>query len=204
MSRKSHWEAIYAASSPEQLAWHQATPRLSLDMIAAAALPYMAAIIDVGGGASTLVDYLLDEGYLAVTVLDIAANALLAAQARLGPRAEDVIWIEGDILTTPLPQQYDLWHDRAVFHFLTNPGEQGQYIAAVRAGLKIGGHLVIAAFAPAGPAQCAGLDVVRCTPQTLGAQFGAGFHLVRSELHTHVTPWGSHQEFVFCHFHRHA
>jgi SAM-dependent methyltransferase len=204
MNRKSHWESIYGAKNPEQMTWHQATPALSLDMIAAAAQPYTAAILDVGGGASTLVDHLLDQGYLDVTVLDIAANALAAAEARLGPRAEDVTWLEGDILDMPLPRQYDVWHDRAVFHFLTAEADQAQYIAVMRSALKVNGHLILATFAPDGPERCANLDAVRYAPEELCALVGGGFHLVRSELHTHVTPWGSHQEFVFCHFHRHA
>lgn len=204
MNRKRHWEAVYQSWSPDQLAWHQATPSLSLDMIAAASLPDTAAIIDVGGGASTLVDYLLDQGYLDITVLDIAASALTAAQARLGARAEDVTWLEQDILHAELPQRYDLWHDRAVFHFLVDPAEQERYIAAVQAALKINGHLIVAAFAPDGPARCSNLDVARYAPEQLCDKFGPGFHLVRSQLRTHVTPWGSQQQFVFCHFHRHG
>jgi len=203
MSRKSHWEALYQANSPEQLAWHQATPSLSLDMIAAAALPDTAAIIDVGGGDSTLVDYLLDAGYRDVTVLDIAGHALSAAQARLGARAEDGQWIEGDILQVQLPRRYDLWHDRAVFHFLVDPADQDRYVAALLAALNVNGHLIVATFAPGGPARCADLDVVRYGPQDLCAKFGPDFHLVRTELHTHVTPWGTYQQFNFCHFHRH-
>jgi SAM-dependent methyltransferase len=204
MNRKHHWEAIYATNSPEQLAWHQATPHLSLDMIAAAALPLAAPIIDVGGGASTLVDYLLDQGYLDITVLDIAPAALLAAQARLGARAEDVYWLEGDILETSLKPRYDLWHDRAVFHFLTDPHDQARYVSAVQSTLRAGGHLIIAAFAPDGPSRCADLDAVRYSPEDLCEKLGGGFHLVRSQLCTHVTPWGRQQQFVFCHFHRHA
>ena len=203
MSRKSHWEALYQANSPEQLAWHQATPSLSLDMIAAAALPETGAIIDVGGGASTLVDYLLDAGYLDVTVLDIAGQALAAAQARLGARAEDVHWIEGDILQMKLPRRYDLWHDRAVFHFLVDPTDQERYVEALLAALNVNGHLIVATFAPSGPARCANLDVVRYGPEDLCARFGPDFHLVRTELRTHVTPWGTCQQFNFCHFHRH-
>jgi SAM-dependent methyltransferase len=204
MSRKSHWEAVYQSNSPEQLAWHQATPSLSLDMIAATALPYTAAIIDIGGGASTLVDYLLDQGYLDVTVFDIAANALAAAQARLGARAEDVTWEEGDILHAELTQRYDLWHDRAVFHFLVDPAEQACYVATMRAALKVNGYLIVATFAPDGPASCSDLDVVRYAPDELCDKFGQGFHLVRNQLQTHVTPWGTQQQFVFCQFHRHS
>lgn len=204
MNRKSHWEAIYGAKSPEELTWHQATPHLSLEMIAASALPDHAAIVDVGGGASTLVDHLLEQGYGDVTVLDIAAAALSAAQARLGARAEDVTWIEGDVLQVTLPPRYDLWHDRAVFHFLVDPAEQEQYVAAVRSALKIGGYLVVATFAPDGPARCSNLDVLRYGAEELSARFGSGFHLVRSEHQMHTTPWGSHQAFLFCHLHRHS
>jgi SAM-dependent methyltransferase len=204
MNRKRHWEALYHAKTPEQMAWHQATPRLSLDMIAAAALPYTAAIVDVGGGASTLVDHLLDEGYLDVTVLDIAANSLAAAQARLGARAEDVTWLAADILQAELPQRYDVWHDRALFHFLADPAERARYMAAARAALKENGHLIVATFAPDGPTRCADLDVVRFAPEQLCETVGPGFYLVSSELRTHVTPWNSHQQFLFCHFHRHG
>jgi SAM-dependent methyltransferase len=204
MNRKSHWEAVYGAKSPEQLTWHQATPHLSLEMIAASTLPLNAAVIDVGGGASTLVDHLLYEGYSDLTVLDIAANALAAAQARLGARAEDVTWLEADVLHTALQQRYDLWHDRAVFHFLVDPADQERYVATVRSALKIGGYLILATFAPDGPARCSNLEVVRYSAEALGARVGSGFHLVRSEHQTHTTPWGSHQEFLFCHFHRHG
>jgi SAM-dependent methyltransferase len=203
MDHKNDWEAISRAKDPAQLAWHQSTPHLSLDMIAASAVPYTAAIVDVGGGASTLVDYLLDQGYLDVTVFDISANALSAAQARLGARAEDVRWIQGDILRAELPKQYDLWHDRAVFHFLVDPADQRRYVAVLRAALKVNGHFIVATSAPDGPSRCANLDVIRYSPEDLSEKFGAGFHLVESEPQTHVTPWGTHQQFVFCHFHRH-
>jgi SAM-dependent methyltransferase len=203
VTRKTHWETVYGAKTPEQLTWYQATPRLSLEMVSDAALPYTAAIIDVGGGASTLADHLLAEGYLDISVLDIASSALAAAEARLGPRAGDVHWIEGDILDVELSRRYDLWHDRAVFHFLVDEAERQRYVAAVRSALKVGGHLIVATFAPTGPTRCSNLDVVRYAPDELGDVLGQGFHLVRSEAESHVTPWGSSQEFVFCHFHRH-
>jgi SAM-dependent methyltransferase len=201
--RKQHWEQVYGAKTPEQLTWYQATPKLSLEMVADAALPYSAAIIDVGGGASTLADHLLDQGYLDVSVLDIASSALAAAEARLGARAGDIHWIEGDILEVELPRRYDLWHDRAVLHFMVDELERERYVTAVRAALKVGGHLIVATFATTGPTRCSNLDVVRYAPAELSAVLGRGFHLVRSEAETHVTPWGSAQEFVFCHFHRH-
>ncbi len=203
MNRKAHWEKIYQSRSPEQLAWHQTAPQLSLEMVADAALPYSAALIDVGGGASTLVDHLLEQGYLDVTVLDIAGSGLAAAQARLGARAADVTWIEADILQVALPQRFLLWHDRAVFHFLSTAADQERYITAVRAALKPGGHVIIATFAEDGPQRCSDLDVVRYTPEQVCAVFGAGFHLVRSQCKTHVTPWESNQQYLFCHFHRH-
>jgi SAM-dependent methyltransferase len=204
MSTKHHWETIYQTKQLDQVGWYQADPRCSLELIANAAVPYTAELIDVGGGASMLVDHLVDQGYRHITVLDIAAAALSAAQARLGARAGDVTWLEADITTVYLaPARFNLWHDRAVFHFLVDPAQRAAYIAAVHRALKPGGDLIIATFAPDAPAKCSGLDVVRYAPDDLQHTFGEEFHLVENVTETHITPSGVQQPFVYCRFRRH-
>jgi SAM-dependent methyltransferase len=156
-------------------------------------------VIDVGCGASTFVDDILDRGYSNVTLLDLSQAALEAARVRLGERASQVKWICADVTNAPLPDRaYDFWHDRAVFHFLRDAQARSRYVDAVRRSLKPGGHIVVATFGPHGPEKCSGLDVLRFTPETLHAEFGSDFAKVGSTTEMHTTPWGSEQEFVYC------
>lgn len=199
MGRKEHWEAVYGKKKPDEVSWYQAEPTLSLKLIDQAAGQRPASVIDVGGGASTLVDRLLGRPTMKVTVLDLSGAALGAAQQRLGPQAGSVNWIEADILNVDLPEgAYDIWHDRAVFHFLTDAADRRRYVEQVSRSVKIGGHVLVATFDADGPTKCSGLDVARYSPDELHAQFGSAFRLVRSEHESHVTPWGAIQKFVYC------
>ena len=201
MNGKSHWDRIYRSTSPELVSWYQAEQPLSLDLIRRAVPDPSAAIIDVGGGASTLVDHLLAAGYHRLTVLDLSGVALAATQTRLGTAATPVVWLEADVLTVPFsPGRFDLWHDRAVFHFLTDPSERRRYIAQLRRAVRPGGQVVIASFAPDGPTHCSGLEVARYSPDGLQAELGAGFHLLTSAREEHRTPNGRTQAFTYCLF----
>lgn len=165
--------------------------------------PRSAEIIDVGGGASTLVDDLLADGYPSLTVLDLSIAALSAAKARLGSRAANVRWIEADIQEASLPAHgYDVWHDRAVFHFLIAPRERQAYLEALLQAIKPEGHLIIATFAEDGPEQCSGLPVMRYSPEQLQAEFGSSFTLIEHAEEQHRTPLGGFQKFIYCHFRR--
>ncbi|RYE07104.1 MAG: class I SAM-dependent methyltransferase [Sphingobacteriaceae bacterium] len=199
MKDQQHWDAVYSARTEDEMSWFQQYPKTSLDFIKLFNLPLNANIIDVGGGASTLVDDLLAENYSKISVLDISAAALEVAQNRLGQKSSSVQWIEGDITTVALPEnQYDLWHDRAVFHFLTDAKDRQDYVAQLTKALKQGGHLVISTFAEGGPQQCSNLPVVRYSPESLQREFGAAFALQDHAFETHVTPFGTQQEFVYC------
>ncbi len=172
---------------------------MSLQFIRNTGVPKHAHILDVGAGASVLVDDLLHAGYHNLSVLDISAAALHAAQARLGKSAVQVNWIEGDITRLELPKaSVDVWHDRAVFHFLTDAQERQCYVQAVQHAVKPGGHVIVATFAEDGPLQCSGLEIVRYRPETLHGEFGEEFELVRSEHEVHHTPSGADQKFVYC------
>ncbi|MFP5402831.1 MAG: class I SAM-dependent methyltransferase [Gammaproteobacteria bacterium] len=198
VDRRAHWESVYRNKAADQVGWFQPHAVSSLRLIERCAGPD-AQVIDVGGGASVLVDDLLDAGYRRVTVLDLAESALAASRARLGERAQAVEWIAGDITRVELPAaRFDVWHDRAVFHFLTDPGDRARYVAQVLRAVKPGGHVIVATFGPGGPLQCSGLDVVRYDPDALHAQFGASFRLLGHETEIHHTPAGKDQEFVYC------
>ncbi|PZV04106.1 MAG: SAM-dependent methyltransferase [Cyanobium sp.] len=203
MTSKKHWETIYATKAPESLSWYQAHADDSLRLLQAAGLPLDAAIIDVGGGASTLVDDLLNLGYQRITVLDLSGTALAVTKERLGARAAAVQWLEADILTATLPDQaYDVWHDRAVFHFLTSPADQQAYVQAVLQALKPGGTLLLETFAEDGPTTCSGLPVVRYSPVRLQETLGNAFSLLSHERFSHRTPGGAEQHFLSCRFQR--
>jgi SAM-dependent methyltransferase len=198
MADKNHWEHVYRTKNPQTVSWFQPEAEVSLRLIRSAS-DSAAAVIDVGGGASTLVDGLLDAGYRDLTVLDLSGAALAAARERLGTRAAGVHWLEGDILQAALPAQaYDVWHDRAVFHFLTDPAERAAYVRQVLHAVKPGGHVIVASFAENGPQQCSGLPVMRYAPGELHAQFGTPFTLLHHEREEHRTPGGTVQQFVYC------
>lgn len=203
MDAKSHWDRIYASKNTDEVSWYQNRAECSLNLIHRAGMGESTSIIDVGGGASTLVDDLLDAGYRNITVLDLAGTALQAARARLGDRASEVQWREADILEAELPESgYDLWHDRAVFHFLTSSDGRRAYADVVHHALKPGGFLVLATFAEDGPTECSGLPVMRYRPEELQAEFGEGFDLVDQQKEQHQTPSGVTQSFVYCLFRR--
>ncbi len=199
MDIKTHWSNIYTTKQPTDVSWYQVEPTRSLDFIAASGIPHDAPIIDVGAGASTLVDHLLKRGYSDITLLDISGEALGKTRERLGADAERVRWIEGDATTVNLPAaHYALWHDRAVFHFLTDADARKRYIEQVLRALKPGGHVIVATFASDGPEKCSGLEVVRYDAETLHDTFGASFTPISSARETHQTPWGSEQRFIYC------
>lgn len=203
MQQKQHWDTVYSTKSTDSVSWYQERAGRSLRLVHETALPVSASIIDVGGGASTLVDDLLGEGYSSVTVLDLSAAALSAARMRLGERAESVTWIEANITDVTLPAGvYDVWHDRAVFHFLTTTEERRAYIATLLRSLKPDGHVIIATFADDGPIQCSGLPVMRYSPSALHAEFGSAFTLLKQEREEHHTPSGAVQKFIYCYFRR--
>lgn len=201
--RHRHWEGIYRTKATDQVSWFQTHARSSLHLIQGSGAGLDAGIIDVGGGASVLADNLLDAGYRNLTVLDIAESALKTSCQRLGKRAQQVNWLVADITQAQLPfAAYDVWHDRAVFHFLTDPADRERYVQLVLRAVKPGGHVIVAAFGPDGPLQCSGLDVVRYAPAALHAEFGARFRLLRHEAEVHHTPAGKAQEFVYCYCRR--
>jgi ubiquinone/menaquinone biosynthesis C-methylase UbiE len=200
MEPKSHWEHIYSTRAANGVSWYQPHATRSLGLIRGVASGPDTRIIDVGGGASTLVDDLLAGGMSALTVLDISASALQVAQRRLGPQAERVRWITADITRIELEEAAcDVWHDRAVFHFLTDPADRAAYVAQVKRAVRRGGHVIVAAFGPDGPEQCSGLPVVRYGPGQLHAQFGGDFELLDHVAEQHRTPAGTVQQFVYCH-----
>jgi len=201
MDRKAHWEHVYSTRSADTVSWFQPRAVRSLRLIAAAGVPRDAAIIDVGGGASLLVDDLLSAGHTDLTVLDLSATALAAARARLGPKASAVHWIEGDVTHADLPvDSVDLWHDRAAFHFLVDDADRAAYLATLRRALRPGGHVVIATFAEDGPERCSGLTVRRYSAPRLHEAFGQDLTLLSEEREEHVTPGGAVQRFQYAVF----
>lgn len=199
MQSKEHWERVYSTKAPDAVSWYQQHAEHSLRLIEATGVTRTASIIDVGGGASTLVDDLLARNYQNVTVLDLSAAALDSARKRLGARSGSVTWLESDITKAELPlHAYDLWHDRAVFHFLTAPESRHAYVQAVLRSVKPGGHVIVATFAEDGPLQCSGLPVMRYNATRLHAEFGEAFTLLSHEKEAHHTPFGTTQQFTYC------
>jgi len=199
MSLKTHWEHIHETKTSNQVSWYQEHPTQSLQLIAETGVDNAGQIIDVGGGISTLVDDLLTNGYQHISVLDISAAALHTSQQRLGAHAKKVAWLQADVTQAQLPRQfYDIWHDRAVFHFLIDPADRQSYVNTVRAAVKPGGHVIVATFANDGPEKCSGLPVVRYAPASLHHEFGAGFELLNSANEVHHTPFGTEQKFIYC------
>jgi SAM-dependent methyltransferase len=204
MSKSEHWNQVYQAKSIDGVSWYQRRPDLSLALIAASGAGKDAGVIDVGGGASTLVDCLLDDGYTRLAVLDISGAALNHSRARLGARARTVEWFETDVTSFEPPHRFGVWHDRAVFHFLTAADDRRGYLATLHRTLQPGGTVVISTFALDGPAKCSGLDVVRYDEQTIGAELGAEFELQEVRREPHITPWQSEQRFIYFRFQRHS
>lgn len=204
MTAKAHWDRVYEAGDTAEMSWYQARPALSLALIEKSLPDRAAPMIDVGGGASTLVDHLLAAGYSDITVLDLAESAVTAARERVmsaGLPAERVTWLTGDVLTLELPTaHYALWHDRAVFHFLTDPADQQRYVARVRGSVRPDGAVIVATFAADGPPRCSGLEVARYSSEALHAVFGSHFQLVGSRREVHETPAGVAQAFTYCVF----
>jgi SAM-dependent methyltransferase len=199
MEPKTHWEKVYGTKRPDQVSWYRPHLEQSIELIEGAGAHRDAHVIDVGGGESTLVDDLLARGYRNVCVLDISATALDVARKRLGASADKVVWICGDVTTVALPRhRYDVWHDRAVFHFLTASEDRVAYVRQVAEAVKPGGHVIVAAFGPEGPTRCSGLDVVRYDPQALHDEFGPRFKLIKHLVEEHRTPAGAIQQFVYC------
>jgi ubiquinone/menaquinone biosynthesis C-methylase UbiE len=202
MDSKTHWEKIYADKAPNQVSWYRPHLETSLALIELSASDRSSSIIDVGGGESTLVDDLLARGYVNVTVLDISQTAIDANRKHLGKEtSERVHWIAGDVTQVTLPPSaYDVWHDRAVFHFLTAPADRAAYVRQVARAVKRGGHVIVSVFGPQGPLKCSGLEIVRYDAESLHKEFGAQFHLLGSSFEQHSTPFGTVQQFIYCRF----
>jgi SAM-dependent methyltransferase len=198
---KKHWEAVYETKNPDQVSWTQEVPKTSLDFFHSFALRKTAKIIDIGGGDSKLVDSLLDEGFENITVLDISARALEKAKQRLGDRAGKVRWVVSDITAFQADTTYDVWHDRATFHFLTSPDQVSKYMEIARK--SVAGFLTIGTFSDQGPKKCSGLDIKQYTEETLTAELEKSFDKIRCVTEDHVTPFGTKQNFLFCSFRRH-
>lgn len=199
MDRQTHWEKIYSEKASDAVSWYRPHLETSIELMEQAAADRSASIIDIGGGESTLIDDLLARGYQNVTVLDISQTAIDTTKKRLGTASKNVRWLIGDITTIKLePRSYDLWHDRAVFHFLTSTDERGAYVRQVASAVKPGGYVIVSTFGPEGPTKCSGLDVVRYDEESLHKEFGVRFHLLRSSKELHQTPFGTVQQFLYC------
>lgn len=199
MDTENHWERVYGTKAPDQVSWFRPHLETSLALIERAAGGRMTSIIDVGGGASSLVDDLIARGYTDVTVLDISQAALDMAKQRLGEAGKFVHWLHADVTRGDLPaQSFDVWHDRAVFHFLTQPEQRIAYVQNVARAVKPGGHVIVSTFGPEGPDKCSGLDVMRYDADALHDEFGGRFRLVDSSKELHDTPFGTTQQFLYC------
>lgn len=199
MSEARHWDKIYREKAPDRVSWYRPHLETSFALIQKAVSDRSASIIDVGGGESTLVDDLLLNGFRNVTVLDISQTAIDVTRQRLGPVANKVSWLSGDITKIDLAgKSFDVWHDRAVFHFLTSPEQRIAYVGQVARTVKRGGHVLVSTFGPEGPKKCSGLDVVRYDSESLHAEFGVHFELLESFKEMHETPFGTTQQFLYC------
>jgi len=200
--RQAHWDNVYRTKREDEVSWFQASPSVSLDLIHAAGIGRDASIIDIGGGASRLVDALLDEGFVDLTVLDLSEESLNATKARLGARAHAVTWIVADVTRWQPTRAYDVWHDRAAFHFLTEPEDRTAYAERVLRAVRPSGHVIVGTFAPDGPERCSGLPVVRHDAESIGHVLGPWFELIESRHHDHRTPMGGSQKFQFSRYRR--
>jgi len=202
IDRKKHWDSVYQDKSSSDVSWYQEEPLLSLELIRGAQLSRDEPIIDVGGGASVLVDYLCKEGFTNLAVLDISKKALSCAKHRLGDLAQDIEWYESDITQFEAPHPFSLWHDRAVFHFLTDASDRKAYIKALKQALRPGGCLIIAAFAIGGPEKCSGLDIVQYDSEKIAEELGEEFNLIEMRNELHITPANHEQKFMYFSFTR--
>jgi trans-aconitate methyltransferase len=198
-NRRAHWQYMYAAKGEREVSWFQDDAQPSLALIEEVG-SQSSAVIDIGGGASRLADLLLQRGFLDLTVLDLSSAALAAAKARIGSEARRIHWIAADVTTWEPSRTYDIWHDRATFHFMVAESDRAGYLSRLDRSLKPGGYAIIATFAPDGPEQCSGLPVRRYDAATLAQTLGAGFQLISSQPQKHATPWGEAQPFQFCVF----
>ncbi len=201
MNSRSHWQNVYQTKRPDEVSWYRAHLDVSLTLIEEAATNRDARIIDAGGGESTLADDLVARDYRHVSVLDLSSAALEVAKARLANETDHVEWLCGDVTTFAFPEhRYDVWHDRAMFHFLTDAKDRIAYARQVARAVKPGGCLIVATFGPEGPQKCSGLDVVRYDPNALHDEFGVGFRLVKHVTEWHRTPAGVDQQFIYCYW----
>ena len=199
-SGKEHWERVYNKNRTEELGWYQDYPEMSLKLIAATGVGGHGNIIDVGGGTSKLAGILLDKGYRRLTVLDISGSSIEKAKLQLGEKSKQITWIEADVTQFDFTERFDIWHDRAVFHFLTDPVDRGKYVGVLNQALKPGGHLIISTFGLKGPPRCSGVNVVRYSAETLHYEFGNTFVMIESFDEVHNTPSNVQQNFVYCRF----
>jgi SAM-dependent methyltransferase len=204
MNVREHWNRVYQTKAHNDVSWYQSRPATSLQLIEACGVGKQEDIIDVGGGASVLVDFLLDAGFTSLAVLDISAIALAHAKERLCARAGDVEWFEADVTAFTSPHCCNLWHDRAAFHFLTDKADRQKYVQTLNRTLASDGHVIIATFAIDGPLKCSGLEVARYDASAIAAELGEGFRLLEQVDETHTTPWGTEQKFSYFRFARSA
>jgi 2-polyprenyl-3-methyl-5-hydroxy-6-metoxy-1,4-benzoquinol methylase len=202
LDRQAHWQNVYQTKGEREVSWFQENPEISLDLIRATSVSADASIIDIGGGASRLVDALIDAEFGSITVLDLSEKALATSKARLGERGAAINWIVADVAMWQPSQTYDVWHDRAAFHFLTDTRDRAAYAERVRKSVRPGGHVIIGTFALDGPERCSGLAVARHDALSLGQMLGSSFTLVESRRHDHQTPGGGPQRFQFSRFQR--
>ena len=203
LNLKNHWDMVFKTKKPVEMSWYQPHLQKSLELIRRAGISREAEIIDIGGGASTLVDDLLKAGFKRLSVLDLSAQALTQVKTRLGLKANQVMWVEANVTEVILPEHhYDLWHDRAAFHFLTSPEGRKKYVKIMDKALSPRGVVIIAAFSQKGPERCSGLDVARHSPESVQAELGKRYHLLETAEESHETPFGTRQEFVYCVFKR--
>jgi len=199
MDAKTHWEKVYQTKEPDAVSWYRPHLETSLAFVERAADSNSASIIDIGAGESTLVDDLAAKGYKNITVFDVSQTALDVTKKRLGPFAEHIKWIVADVTQVELqPSAYDVWHDRAVFHFLTSIQQRAAYVRNVATAVRAGGHVIVSTFGPEGPTKCSGLEVSRYDAASLHGEFGSRFRLVESSKELHQTPFGTSQQFLYC------